>query len=127
MNSQGIFFIIIYIRLGVANPNQNRKFFIIWNFFPATKKTSFLCKVNFSRQIFLLYFGKGNFGGKKFTLQQSEFTLQSRFFVTKWQNDLKPQYFFINFQNSIQRLTWLSTPDLNWKNKKITIYHQKFP
>ncbi len=27
-------------------------------------RTSFFCKVNFSRQIFLLYFGKGNFGGK---------------------------------------------------------------
>jgi hypothetical protein len=34
----------------------------------------------FSRQIFLLYFGKGNFGGKKITLQKSEFTLQRRLF-----------------------------------------------
>jgi hypothetical protein len=31
----------------------------------------------FSRQIFLLYFGKGNFGGKKFTLQRSLFDLLS--------------------------------------------------
>jgi hypothetical protein len=42
--------------------------------------TSFLCKVIFSRQIFLLYFGRKNFGGKKITLQKSEFTLQRRFF-----------------------------------------------
>jgi hypothetical protein len=41
--------------------------------------TSFLCKVDFSRQIFLLYFGKGKFGGKKFTLQKSESTLQKSF------------------------------------------------
>jgi hypothetical protein len=37
-------------------------------------------KVNFCRQIFLLYFGKVNFCGKKFTLQKSEFTLQRRHF-----------------------------------------------
>jgi hypothetical protein len=35
----------------------------------------------FSRQIFLLYFGKGIFGGKNlFFTQKSEFTLQRRFF-----------------------------------------------
>jgi hypothetical protein len=36
--------------------------------------------VDFPRQIFLLYFGKGNFGGKKFTWEKSESTVQSRFF-----------------------------------------------
>jgi hypothetical protein len=34
----------------------------------------------FSRQIFLLYFGKGKFGGKKFTLQKSEFYFAKEFF-----------------------------------------------
>jgi hypothetical protein len=33
----------------------------------------------FSRQNFLLYFVKGKFGGKKFTLQNSESTLQRSF------------------------------------------------
>jgi hypothetical protein len=33
----------------------------------------------FSRQIYLLYFVKGKFGGKKLTLQESESTLQSSF------------------------------------------------
>jgi hypothetical protein len=49
--------------------------------------TSLLCKVEFtllqsifSRQIFLLYFGKGKFGGKKFTLQKSEFYFAKEFF-----------------------------------------------
>jgi hypothetical protein len=37
------------------------------------KWTSFLCKVNFCCQIFFLYFGEGNFGGKKFTLQRKFF------------------------------------------------------
>jgi hypothetical protein len=37
---------------------------------------------NFSRQNFLLYFEIGNFGGKKYTLQKSEFTLQRRFFLS---------------------------------------------
>jgi hypothetical protein len=49
--------------------------------------TSLLCKIEstllqsiFSRQIFLLYFGKGKFGGKKFTLQKSEFYFAKEFF-----------------------------------------------
>jgi hypothetical protein len=52
----------------------------------ATKKirTSFICKVIFSRHFFL-YFGKGNFGGKKCTLQKSEFTLLLEKISTKIQ------------------------------------------
>jgi hypothetical protein len=38
----------------------------------------------FSRQIFLLYFGKGKFGGKKFTLQKSEFYFAKEFFPFYW-------------------------------------------
>jgi hypothetical protein len=48
---------------------------LLWDFV----WTSLLCKVFFSRQIFLLYFVKGKFCGKKFTLQKSESTLQRRF------------------------------------------------
>jgi hypothetical protein len=47
------------------------------------KWTSFLCKVDFSRQIFFLYFGKGKFGGKKFTLQKSEFYFTKEFLPFK--------------------------------------------
>jgi hypothetical protein len=42
-------------------------------------RASHLCKVFFSRQIFLLCFVKGKFGGKKITLQKSESTLQRSF------------------------------------------------
>jgi hypothetical protein len=45
------------------------------------KKNSLSCKVNFFPQNFLLYFEKGNFGGKKLTLQKTEFTLQRSFFL----------------------------------------------
>jgi hypothetical protein len=31
-------------------------------------------------RVFLLYFGKGKFGGKKFTLQKSEFYFAKEFF-----------------------------------------------
>jgi hypothetical protein len=54
------------------------------------KRTSLLCKVEFTllqsiffRQIFLLYFGKGKFDGKKFTLQKSEFYFANEFFPSK--------------------------------------------
>jgi hypothetical protein len=41
----------------------------------------------FSRQIFLLYFGKGKFGGKKFTLQKSEFYFAKEFFEINYAFD----------------------------------------
>jgi hypothetical protein len=41
-----------------------------------SKWTTFLCKVNFSRQIFLLYFGKGNFGGKKIYFEKEVFPIK---------------------------------------------------
>ncbi len=66
--------------------NWHKPFFI-YNINADLFGTSLLCKVEFtllqsifSRQIFLLYFGKGKFGGKKFTLQKSEFYFAKEFF-----------------------------------------------
>ncbi len=52
-------------------------------------RTSLLCKVKFTllqskffpAKFFFCFFGKGKFGGKKFTWQKSESTLQRRFFL----------------------------------------------
>ncbi len=41
-----------------------------------SKWTTILCKVNFSRQIFLLYFGKGNFGGKNIYFAKEVFPIK---------------------------------------------------
>jgi hypothetical protein len=79
------------IREKIVNDNifvNWTNFLVIFACFIHHKKwTSLLCKVEFtllqsifSRQIFLLYFGKGKFGGKKFTLQKSEFYFAKEFF-----------------------------------------------
>ncbi len=71
----------------------------------------------FSRQIFLLYFVKGKFGGKKFTLQKSESTLQKSYWLLDkfltWQNWLQKGKFY-NFGGKVrtvaQRSTWAERP-----------------
>jgi hypothetical protein len=74
-----------FVRFVGSNPGQKLDTCtsLFLNFF----WTSLICKVEFtllqsifSRQIFLLYFGKGKFGGKKFTLQKSEFYFANEFF-----------------------------------------------
>jgi hypothetical protein len=72
-----IFFESHLINISISDQKKNEQIL----------RTSLLCKVEFtllqsifSRQNFLLYFGKGKFGGKKFTLQKSEFYFAKEFF-----------------------------------------------
>jgi hypothetical protein len=52
-----------------------KKLYFFLDLVPLQSKIHSFAKLTFSRQNYLLYFGKGNFGGKKFNLQKSEFTL----------------------------------------------------
>jgi hypothetical protein len=92
--------------------------------------TSLLCKVEFtllqsifSRQIFLLYFGKGKFGGKKFTLQKSEFYFAKEFFRINFPYPNNKRK--IKFPNKLSRIPFFLRK-LNYKLYFHAAYFAKF-